>query len=116
MTTPHAYGFAFFLEVLLLGEEIMNDDHTITFSRKNIYWLMEKSGLKVKEFYWLTQDSSLVHTSLGKKLLAKPFFWIQCLAATFRLGFSKEMIVIAVPGPVANGSQHIEGLKNSSNL
>ncbi|MCL4415424.1 MAG: class I SAM-dependent methyltransferase [Actinobacteria bacterium] len=99
LTTPHAYGLAFFIEVLILGEEVINDDHTMTFSRKNMYWLMEKCGLKVKEFYWLIQDSSLIHSSIGKKILAKPFFWIQRLAATFRAGFSKEMIVVAIPGP-----------------
>lgn len=95
LTTPHAYGLAFFIEVLLFGEEIINDDHTMTFSKKNIIWLLKKCGFEVKEFHYLIQDTSRIHTSLGKKILAKPFFWAQCLAAYIREGFSKEMIVLA---------------------
>jgi len=98
ITTPNAYGFGFFLEVLVWGEEHVNDDHTLTFSRKNMTWLMNRSGLNVDEFHWLIQDTSNlsgIHTTPGAKLVAKIFFWLQCLAATIRVGFSKEMIVLA---------------------
>lgn len=97
MTTPHAYGLAFFLEILIFGEENINDDHTMTFSRKNIFKLMEKCGFEIKEFQWLIQDSSYSATSIIDKLQRKIFYWLQCAAATLRVGFSKEMIVIAVP-------------------
>lgn len=98
ITTPHAYGFGFFLEVLVWGEEHVNDDHTATFSRKNMTWLMKKSGLKVEEFHWLIQDTtnlSDIHKTTGAKIAAKIFYWLQCIAATIRPGFSKEMIVLA---------------------
>jgi len=98
ITTPNAYGFGFFLEVLVWGEEHVNDDHTLTFSRKNMTWLMKRSGLNVDEFHWLIQDTtnlSVIHTTLGAKIAAKFFFWLQCIAATIRPGFSKEMIVLA---------------------
>ena len=94
VSTPHAYGFAFFLEVLIWGEEKINDDHTLTFSRKNIEWLARKSGVVVREFHWLIQDTSTMHQTTCKRLLAKPFFWMQCLMATLRPAFSKEMIVV----------------------
>lgn len=97
LTTPHAYGFAFFLEILFLGEEVMNDDHTMTFSKKNICWLMEKCGFKVKEFHWLIQDSSHSQSSLKQKLIRKVLFWLQSSAAKVRIGFSKEMIIVAMP-------------------
>ena len=99
LSTPHAYGLGFFLEILVFGEEVINDDHTMTFSKKNMHWLMKKSGMKVKEFHWLIQDSSRmpVHTTAGARLAAKIFFWLQCIAATIRPGYSKEMIVIAEP-------------------
>ncbi len=97
LTTPHAYGFGFFLEILVFGEEVINDDHVSTFSRKNMYWLMKKSGLQVKEYIWLIQDSSsmAMHKTTCARVAAKIFFWLQCIAATLRPGFSKEMIVIA---------------------
>ncbi len=97
ITTPHAYGFGFFLEVLVWGEEHINDDHTLTFSRKNMHWLMRKSGLKVEEFIWLIQDTTNlpIHTTFGARIAAKIFFWLQCIAASIRPGFSKEMIVIS---------------------
>lgn len=97
LTTPHAYGFGFFLEILIFGEEVINDDHTMTFSRKNIYWLLKKCGFKVKEFYWLIQDSSMSQTNLLEKFRRKLFFWIQCIAAIVRVELSKEMIIIAEP-------------------
>ena len=100
ITTPHAYGFGFFLEVLVWGEEHVNDDHTLTFSRKNMKWLLKKSGLKMIEFHWLIQDTThlpLLHITTGAKVAAKIFFWLQCAAAFIRPGFSKEMIVIACP-------------------
>lgn len=98
ITTPNAYGFGFFLETLVWNEERVNDDHTLTFSRKNMAWLMRKCGLRVAEFHWLIQDSSIltgVHNTAGAKFVAKIFFWLQCIAATIRPGFSKEMIVLA---------------------
>lgn len=98
ITTPNAYGFGFFLEVLVWGEEHVNDDHTLTFSRKNMIWLMKRCGLKVEAFHWLIQDSSKltgIHTSTGARILARIFFWLQCMAALVRPGFSKEMIVLA---------------------
>ena len=87
ITTPHAYGFGFFLEVLVWGEEHINDDHTMTFSRKNLIWLLKKCGLGVEEFHWLIQDTSRLpglHPSLSAKALAKIFFWLQCVAAAMR--------------------------------
>lgn len=97
ITTPHAYGFAFFLEMLIFGQEKINDDHTVTFSRKNMEWMLRKNGLRVKEFHWLIQDSSSMHMhkTAGSRMAAKLFFWAQCLAATLRSGFAKEMIVVA---------------------
>lgn len=97
LSTPHAYGFAFFLEVLVFGHEKINDDHTVTFSRKNMERLLQRSGLRVKEFHWLIQDSSAMHMhhTFASRLAAKLFFWVQCVAATVRSGFAKEMIVVA---------------------
>jgi hypothetical protein len=59
--------------------------------------LLQRSGLRVKEFHWLIQDSSSMnmHTTPGRRLAAKLFFWAQCVAATLRAGYSKEMIVVA---------------------
>lgn len=97
ITTPNAYGFAFFLETLVWGQEHINDDHTMTFSRKNLRWLFRKCGLRVIEFHWLIQDTSKmpeIHSSNAGKLFAKIFFILQCLAASFRPGYSKEMIMV----------------------
>lgn len=97
ITTPHAYGFAFFLEVLMWGEEHINDDHTMTFSRKNITRLFRKSGLVVDEFHWLIQDTSkmlAIHATVMSRLVAKLFFVLQCIAAFVRPAYSKEMIVV----------------------
>lgn len=98
ITTPHAYGFAFFLEVLLTGEEHINDDHTMTFSRKNMLHLLDRCGLRVKEFIWLSQDSTSMHKGVPAKVAAKILFILQCLAGFVRIGFSKEMIVVAEDG------------------
>lgn len=97
ITTPHAGGFAFFLETLIFGEERINDDHTICFSGKQMRWFLKKCGMKVREFHWLIQDSSTMamHTTAGSRIAAKVFFWLQCIAATIRPYFSKEMIVVA---------------------
>ncbi|OGV46575.1 MAG: hypothetical protein A2X46_06470 [Lentisphaerae bacterium GWF2_57_35] len=98
ITTPHAYGFGFSLEVLIWGSEHMNDDHTATYSQKNMECLLRKCGFRVAEFHWLIQDSSqmVMHSSLSSKIVAKLFFWVQCMAAGLvRSQFSKEMIVVA---------------------
>lgn len=98
LTTPHAYGIAFFLEILVWGEEHINDDHTMTFSRKNIRHLLEKCGLKEQEFHWLIQDSTSLHQGLGSRVAAKFLFLFQTLTATLiRASYSKEMIVVAGP-------------------
>ena len=99
VTTPHACGYAFFLETLIFGEEKINDDHTVSFTGKQMRWLMKKCGMVVSEFHWLIQDSSNmpVHTTVGARIAAKIFFWLQCIAATIRPYFSKEMIVVVTP-------------------
>jgi 2-polyprenyl-3-methyl-5-hydroxy-6-metoxy-1,4-benzoquinol methylase len=94
ITTPHAFGVAFFLEILVWDEERMNDDHTMIFSRKNLAHLIKKCGLDVKEFHWLIQDSTALHQGFPVRLLAKIFFLVQYLFALVRSGFSKEMIFI----------------------
>jgi hypothetical protein len=96
VTTPHAYGIAFAIEVLVWGQEHINDDHTMTFSRKNMEWLMKRCGLKVQEFHWLIQDSTYLQAGMGGKIAAKLLFWIQCIIVTLtRSAYSKEMIVVA---------------------
>lgn len=96
-TTPHAYGIAFCLEIAVFGEERINDDHTATFSRKNIAHLLGRHGLEVVDFYWLNQDISTlsVHKTWMLQCLARLFFYCQLPFIFFRRGWSKEMIVIA---------------------
>jgi 2-polyprenyl-3-methyl-5-hydroxy-6-metoxy-1,4-benzoquinol methylase len=95
ITTPHAFGMAFFLEVLVWNEEHMNDDHTMIFSKKNLALLIRKCGLEVKEFHWLIQDSTTMHSGGATRIIAKIFFYVQYVFALIRSGFSKEMIFIA---------------------
>jgi SAM-dependent methyltransferase len=97
LTTPHAYGIAFFMEVLVFGEERINDDHTATFSKKNIELLLRRHGLTPVDFFWLTQDSSKlhIHQTLLLRCAAKLFFWAQLPFAAVRQAFSKEMIFVA---------------------
>jgi 2-polyprenyl-3-methyl-5-hydroxy-6-metoxy-1,4-benzoquinol methylase len=97
LTTPHAYGVAFFMEILIFGEEKINDDHTMTFSRKNLTHLLKRNQLDVVDFFWLTQDTSTIHVhkTMGLNILAKLFFWIQLLFIhVLNRGFSKEMVFI----------------------
>ncbi len=97
LTTPHAYGVAFFIEILVFGEEKVNEDHTMTFSRKNLTHLLKRKQLDVVDFFWLTQDTSQnhVHKTTAMKFLAKIFFWIQLLFIHgLNRGFSKEMIFV----------------------
>jgi SAM-dependent methyltransferase len=98
LTTPHAYGIAFSFEVLVWGEEHMNDDHTMTFSRKNLDWLIRKCGLEVKEFYFLNPDSTRLHAGLGARMAAKLLYVVQYLFALVRPGYSKEMIFVVGRG------------------
>lgn len=95
LSTPNAYGFFFFLQTLLLGHESYNDDHTMTFSRKNMTKLLEKCGFTVKEFYWVTLDSTHEFNGLLKKIFMKTVFVLQCLFSFIRAGFCREMVVIA---------------------
>ena len=95
VTTPHAYGFAFFLEILIWGEERINDDHTMTFSRKNLLQLLHRCGLKELEFHWLIQDSTAMHQGWATRCAAKIFFLLQVGASSIRAGFSKEVILLA---------------------
>jgi 2-polyprenyl-3-methyl-5-hydroxy-6-metoxy-1,4-benzoquinol methylase len=97
ITTPHAYGLFFFLQVLMFGEERFNDDHTLTFSRKNIIHLLDKCGFIVQEYHWLIRDTTQAHCGVVSKTAAKILFWLQCGAAWVRPGLSKELIVVAVP-------------------
>ena len=55
LTTPHAYGFIFLLEVLLLGHETLNDDHTMTFSKKNMEAFLHKCGFEPIEFHYVNE-------------------------------------------------------------
>jgi SAM-dependent methyltransferase len=97
LTTPHAYGFFFFFQVLAFGEERYNDDHTLTFSRKNLIHLLDKCGFAVTQFHWLIRDTTGVHAGAAAKITAKILFYLQCAVARFRPGFAKEMIVVATP-------------------
>jgi len=97
LTTPHAYGIAFFLEIAVFGEERINEDHTATFSKKNLVHLLDRHGLKVVDFYWLTQDSSTlsVHETWFLRVIARIFFYVQLPFVLMRRGWSKEMVLVA---------------------
>ena len=95
ITTPHAYGLTFFLEVLVTGEEHINDDHTMTFSRKNLLHLLDRCGLRARQFIWLSQDSTCLQKGLAAKIAAKTLFILQCIGGFLQVGLSKEMIVLA---------------------
>jgi 2-polyprenyl-3-methyl-5-hydroxy-6-metoxy-1,4-benzoquinol methylase len=108
ITTPHAYGVAFFMEILIFGEEKINDDHTMTFSRKNLTHLLKRHQLEVVDFFWLTQDTSKIHVhkTIGLNILAKLFFWIQLLFIhVLNRGFSKEMIFICKKSSASRGNE-----------
>lgn len=107
ITTPHAYGVAFFMEILIFGEEKINDDHTMTFSRKNLTHLLKRNQLDVVDFFWLTQDTSKIHVhkTLALNILAKIFFWIQLIFIhTLNRGFSKEMIFVCKRSSASRGN------------
>jgi hypothetical protein len=96
------------MEILVFGEEKINDDHTMTFSRKNLTHLLKRNQLEVSDFLWLTQDTSRIHVhkTIALNILAKLFFWIQLLFIhTLNRGFSKEMIFICKKASARGGNE-----------
>lgn len=93
ITTPHNLGFIFFLEALLTGSETLNDDHTMTFSKKQLTKFLEKCGYKVSESYYVNECGCNRHEWYAK-FLYKPLWWLQCLVSFIQPGLSRGIIVI----------------------
>jgi 2-polyprenyl-3-methyl-5-hydroxy-6-metoxy-1,4-benzoquinol methylase len=96
LTTPNAYGFMYFLEVLLLGQETLNDDHTMTFSRKQLYRFLEKCGFGVAEFHYVNEIGRNRH-EWWAKYFYQPLWWLQCLVSFVRPAFSKGLACVILP-------------------
>lgn len=96
LTTPNAYGFIFFLEVLLLGHETLNDDHTMTFSKKNMTRFLEKCGFEVTGFTYVNEVGRN-RQEWCAKFLYRPLWLLQCLFSLIRSGLSRGTVYIAVP-------------------
>ena len=98
LSTPHAYGLVYFAEVLLLGEEKINDDHTMTFSKKNLDHLLDKCGLVPVEFHYLNQ-MGLWRTEWWAKALCRLWWGFQYLVAFVRPSLSRELLYVIGPKP-----------------
>lgn len=101
LTTPHAYGLVYFAEVLFLGEEIINDDHTMTFSKKNLDHLLDKCGLAPVEFHYLNQ-MGLWRTEWWARAICGLWWAFQYLVAFVRPSLSRELLYVIAPKPADN--------------
>ena len=96
LTTPNAYGFLFFLEVLLLGHESLNDDHTMTFSKKNMARFLEKCGFRIVDFLYVNEVGRN-RLEWYAKFFYRPLWLLQCLASLVRSGLSRGTIYVIAP-------------------
>ncbi len=98
LTTPHAYGLVYFTEVALLGEEKINDDHTMTFSKKNLDHLLDKCGLAPIEFHYLNQ-MGLWRPEWWAKVVCRLWWLFQFVIVTIRPSLSRELLYVIGPKP-----------------
>ncbi len=97
LTTPHAYGLLFALEVAILGEEKISDDHTMTFSKKNLDHLLDKCGLKPVEFHYLNLEYGYLHPTWRARVACRLWWWIQNVAAFIQPALSRELLYVIGP-------------------
>lgn len=92
LSTVNGLGFLFIIETLLLGHETLDDDHTMTFSKKQIYKMIEKCNCKIVDFQYTNEIGSNRHEWFAKYLY-KPIWWIQCLVSYIWPAFSKGILI-----------------------
>ena len=98
LSTPHAYGLVYFAEVAILGEEKINDDHTMTFSKKNLDHLLDRCGLAPVEFHYLNQ-MGMWRSEWWAKAICSVWWLFQYFVAFIRPSLSRELLYVIGPKP-----------------
>lgn len=80
----------------MLGEEKINDDHTMTFSKKNLDHLLDKCGLEPLEFHYLNQ-MGLWRPEWWAKAVCGAWWVFQYVVAFVRPSLSRELLYVIGP-------------------
>lgn len=91
MSTVNELGFLYIVETALLGNETLDDDHTMAFSRKQIHKFMEKCNCRITDFYYTNEVGNNRHEWYAKYLY-RPIWLVQCAVSFICPSLSKCMI------------------------
>jgi len=67
LTTPNANCLAYFLENLVLGHELDNDDHIALYSPRTMTSLLKRYGFQVERFIFIAQNTAYLHDNVMVK-------------------------------------------------
>ena len=94
LSTPNATAFSYFLQVLLIGHEHLNDDHTMGFTKKNMDALLSKLGFEVLDFRYCNYALYRYHKTFLLQLQAYLTYPVYFLMSLLRSGFSSDLIYV----------------------
>lgn len=95
LTTPNANCLIYFLENLILGEEIDNPDHVCIYSPRTIKLLLKRHGFEVTGVVFLAENTVYCHRSSGARFLVAVKLVVQRILAFFQPSICHHMLVIA---------------------
>lgn len=94
LSTPNATAFSNFLQVLFIGHEHLNDDHTMGFTKKNMDAFLAKLGFEVIDFRYCNYALYRYHKTSLLQLQAYLTYPLYILMSLLRSGFSHDLIYI----------------------
>jgi 2-polyprenyl-3-methyl-5-hydroxy-6-metoxy-1,4-benzoquinol methylase len=97
ITVPNASSLFGFIQTLIFGHERLNDDHTISFTLKNLTTLLKRFKLHIVKQEWIVEDTSIYYTGI-RKLFMKLVFFTQIVVCSVFPQISKNILVVAKKG------------------
>jgi len=100
LTTPNANCTLFFVENLILGHELDNNDHVCIYTPQTINKLLEKCGWNTDKFVFESRLLAYYKKTVPGKIAAYSMWIFNTLSGYIRPSLSRHFITIASPNKI----------------
>jgi len=96
ITTPNCFSWVYFLESLILGEELNNPDHTLWHSAVTLRQLLAKFEFSsIKEIYYFIENNAYQRESKLLKFLVTLKYIVSIPICLVRKNLAQQMMIVA---------------------
>ncbi|MCZ2845501.1 MAG: class I SAM-dependent methyltransferase [Candidatus Bathyarchaeota archaeon] len=95
ITTPNCFSWVYFLESLILGQELNNPNHTLWHSAATLRQLFAKFEFSIKEICYFVENNAYQRESKLLKFLVTLKYMVSILICLVRRNLSQQMMIVA---------------------